>query len=261
MYILNDGVSCAEGYFRCSEEGILSSFNETGCLGAENAYQLSIQSISIVDGFSLGSVEAHLNEISGGTAEIEWTAIAPISYLIPVNEIFLEIISTILMSLSILLGLPSLLHWGLEFRKSKTTHRLLMLISQSLFCAFLVGKMVYVYTIYEGGDKLYNNIQMWVTETTLYIMDILSTMLCSFATVNFLHIILNWSQKRLLSIRIIISMIYFVFCGGIILNYIMQVLVMVFHIELNQLYTYMKIYWRGGFRLTVSEYPFSLFGI
>jgi hypothetical protein len=70
--------------------------NQTGCLGAENAYQLNEKTISIVDGFSMGSVDAHFLEIAGGEAIVKWTQFQPYSELIPVNDTPLEIISTFL---------------------------------------------------------------------------------------------------------------------------------------------------------------------
>jgi hypothetical protein len=49
-----------------------------------------------VDGFSMGSVDAHFREIAGGEAIVKWTQFQPYSELIPVNDTPLEIISTFL---------------------------------------------------------------------------------------------------------------------------------------------------------------------
>lgn len=196
IHIRNDGYSCTDDHFSCSKTGIFSIYNITdlGCRKEPiQQYKLTDTRQSYSEVSYFGEFTAEYSSIDGGAGSgtAEWITFVPASDLVPNHQNFMEVFSTILFVVAMILALAGLIFWTIQYFKRKTFQMLLMLFSHLSIIFYMISRLYYAYSIFRNSNLyIFNSIKDYAFG--------ISTLVCCISTSHFLSTILEmkaWKTK------------------------------------------------------------------
>ncbi|KAJ2999783.1 hypothetical protein HDV02_001806 [Globomyces sp. JEL0801] len=169
FYLSNDKCISPEG-ISCNSDGLLSLYKDQNCSGERTTIQLSANT-TFTDNI-LGNFTGQIEKVQNAQTVYSWTIYIPLRELVPDFTYGIDILQVVLFSASFLFLSAVCFHYARLFYRKKTLYIFGLLLSQVLWLAFLVTRVVASFSYYTNTweDALYS-IQNFVWIVLMFIWD------------------------------------------------------------------------------------------